>query len=294
MQLSKDTNSNILLTALIMITSCIAMYFISFSNTIISGTDKADETLPRYKEHSLSSGFWNKSTWVSLSWENKQFRDSDSVGQCIRNKHVYIMGDSTMHLLFMALCKQLNVSSMIENFGDKYAVPSSVPTSIYVEDYNATLFFVFHQMRNGAPRYFNISIFEAVVLDRLHSTECNYIVGLGFGIHFLQWSKYAFEDRLSHIVAAVNRLRSRCPDVPVFVKGPHMSGANQFELNKAISRSDYIAKEIVDLMKKEFSRINVIFVDTWDLNLSFPSAPMIHMPEAAYRQELFLSLSQVC
>ena len=175
-----------------------------------------------------------------------------------------------------------------------------LPTFIHLEDYNLTINKAFHHIRSGRPRYFNFAVFEVDVLDSLGDGEsCDYVMLLGFGIHFRQWSRDAFIDRVIHIKSAISRFRIRCPQTPIIIKGPHMSTDPQSAVKSyqqvAIASSDFFVHEIRDIMKLHFQEnAHVLFFDTWDMNLSFLAPDEVHMPVPAVKQELYMLLSMLC
>ena len=238
-----------------------------------------------------SSGYWEGKSWHSFLHNQDQFDNIPRIGECLRDKQVFFIGDSTLHQIWMELCPILNVPIALEYMKcDDAAELQSKPTSIYLNDYNLTINFVFHHIRVGLPRYFSCAVFEVDVLDSLGQESCDHVVVLGFGIHFRQWSRSAFIDRVTHINSAVSRLRKRCPHTLIIVKGPHMASEN----NKYRSWSDWFVYEMKEIMKLHFQHNGILFLDTWDMNLSFLAPNNVHMPPAPVRQEFRLLLSMLC
>ena len=239
------------------------------------------------------SGYWKGNLWRSFQCKNHQFTPNQ-IGLCLKNKNVYIIGDSTLRQLFFVLCSTFNAPCAFAPV-DKTPLHLDVPQESYVADFNVNLNFKFHSLRNGiAVNTFSISFLDVDFIDSLgRGGNCNVILGVGVGIHFPQWSRDAFIERLTHLKESIVRFLHRCPNASVFVKGPHMSSP-YLSLQSDITRSAYFVYQMHLLMQEYFKGTGVYYIDTWDMNLSFPSRNLIHMPYEVVRQELFLALSYVC
>ena len=115
-----------------------------------------------------SSGYWEGKSWHSFLHNQDQFDNIPRIGECLRDKQVFFIGDSTLHQIWREMCAIFNVHiSLKEAKCDDAAYQQSKPTSIYLDDYNFTINFVFHHtcIRVGLPRYFSCAVFEVDVLD---------------------------------------------------------------------------------------------------------------------------------
>ena len=65
----------------------------------------------------------------------------------------------------MEMCAIFNVHISLKEAKCNAADQQSKPISIYLDDYNFTINFVFHHIRVGLPRYFSCAVFEVDVLD---------------------------------------------------------------------------------------------------------------------------------
>ena len=174
-------------------------------------------------------------------------------------------------------------------------IPGNTSTSAYVTATNTNVSFVFHSLRVGGAKYrFDIQFFDTDLIDSLGKDHCD-ILGIGLGVHFLQWSKYAIIQRISHLKGAISRLRERCPQSFIFIKGPHLSGKiGRASISGILMRSEVFVYNIVELMKQQFRNINVAFIDTIDINLATLRELKLHMQHEIVLQELFLALSYLC
>ena len=249
---------------------------------------------------SLSSGYWDGNIWKSLILDQDQFQDKHQIGECLRDKKVFFIGDSTLLKIYEEFCIVFGVPNHPQIEHDKHSPLGALPTFIHLEDYNLTINKAFHHIRVGLPRHFTFAVFEVDVLDSLGEKEsCDYVILLGFGIHFRQWSRDAFIDRVTYIKSAISRFRKRCPQTPIIIKGPHMSTGPQFAAKAyqqvAMGISDFFVHEMREILRLHFQdNSDVLFFDTWDMNLSFPAPDEIHMPVPVVKQELYMLLSMIC
>ena len=111
-------------------------------------------------------------------------------------------------------------------------------------------------------------------------------------VHYCQWSKESYEQRLLKIREGILKFKVRCPDVPIIIKGSHPR--EQMTVESRIYFSNYILHEINVLMKDIFYGSGAWFLDVWDLNLSYPATNNVHMPVKCVEQELMSLLTYIC
>lgn len=216
---------------------------------------------------------------------------------------MYLIGDSTLtNQIYGQLCDIMNVAGNPDRSRPStgHVFSGLMPTSVHVDEYNLSVVRAFHHIKVGPARDFSFAIFEVDLLDSIgHDGRCDYVIVLGFGIHFRQWSRSAFTARVTHIQDAISRFRERCPRTPIIIKGSHMSEpAHKASTNVqsiAMAYSDWYVHAILNTMKVYLQDYEgVMFLDTWDLNLAFPEPNNTQMSLVAVRQELFLILSLIC
>ena len=234
----------------------------------------------------LSDGYWLNGEWISLYCKNRYLSPSH-IGSCLKNKKVYFLGDSTL------LLWHKNLADILDAEGPAW---NSVAKS-----FNISLIFNFHKHTvhkassakrwEGKPGQF---VYEVDVIDRISHGDCNFVVLLGPGFHFVQWSKDALVERLVHLRSAIFRLHENCPKVPVIIKTPHPYYEKSYGELLNISLSDYLVFEIRRLILQIFNETDVFVVDAWDLNLAYPARNVVHMPKGAIDAEVSMFLSYTC
>ena len=235
----------------------------------------------------IGQGYWLGDTWKALACETIQWNQKEprEIGECLRDKHVYFLGDSTSRQWVFVLLHLIQFYYVPADFRMSYTHINRI--------YNFNLTFQFHpHVIGSSPFVISKEQFEVDVLDDLPSEKCNFVIVISPWAHFTQWWLKAYADRLRLIRASILRLKHRCPNVPIIVKGPHVREHGSSET--LLMNSDYIADKIRTLMKEILNIEGVYFIDVWDMNLSYPSANAVHMPNAVITQEVNSFLSYIC
>ncbi|XP_072042667.1 NXPE family member 4-like [Amphiura filiformis] len=253
-----------------------------------SNKEKYNSTLPpswSYPSH----GYWFNYTWTSLLYEDNNWTNSSDMRECLRNKHLMLLGDSTSR-------------QWAENIGTLLGLRQKVhhqefPNIFFEDDYkefNLTVSMQFHPQTVTKSRVpFKLYRYFADILDSIQSHECaDLIIELSPWAHFAQWTRDSLTQRFIKLREAVSRLRLRCPNVPIIFKGSHFREHDSTATRW--SRSDYMLYQIGILMEQIFHGLGIWFLNVWDMNLSFPSRAYVHMPKIVVREELKLAISYIC
>ena len=236
--------------------------------------------------------------WNSLICKFSQWRNTSKVKQCLRNKKLLLMGDSTTRQWLE------NLPALV--FGNynldigRFAEVSSLPrvSSQFYETMNLTVDFHFHPHAISkleiSPEVLAKIRYELEILDTYPQEDCKETLGIVISpwAHFAQWTRDSFEQRLHKLKEAVDRFHSRCPQVRIVLKGPHIRDHRSPE--SRLYTSDYLLQRMGVLMREIFRKTGVWFLDVWDMNASYPSRKVIHMPSFVVQQELSMFLSYIC
>ncbi|XP_072022741.1 NXPE family member 1-like [Amphiura filiformis] len=161
-------------------------------------------------ERPISDGFWHNGIWTSFKCKKPRL-DVQYVGECMRNKEIHLLGDSTLRQWGHVLASLMSGHEIDDDIVEHH-----------VKAYNFTLTFHFHKVRVGTVYPYDFNEYEVDVIESLRNPECNYVVVFDAGFHYVQWSREAYKDRLLHLRAASMDLLTRCPDVPIIFKGLHL------------------------------------------------------------------------
>ena len=232
-------------------------------------------------------GYWTGDIWNALSCSKvKQWKYRREVGECFRNKNIYLLGDSTTRQWFITLLELLHKKVPASHLQYSY--------SHYFKDHNFNFTFQFYPHILGSQVVpIDKQKFEVDILDTLRDSKCNYVVTISPWAHFAQWWLPAYKERLKRIREAIKRFKKRCPDAAVVVKSPHVRNHRPHPSAQYMS-SDYILFQIKIIMEEMLNIDEVYYIDIWNMNLAYPANNTIHMPKAVVKQEINLFLSYIC
>ncbi|XP_038072968.1 NXPE family member 3-like [Patiria miniata] len=263
------------------------------SNLTIKGTGelvrkdlprcRPDQPIPKFQ------GYWKDGVWHSLLCAMRtDWLEKKQLGQCLQNKRLVLLGDSTTRQWFTALSRLIGVRG-VKPPGDIYCCHM---VRVY-EELNLTMWFQIHpHVLASYAVDVKDTMFEVDVFDGLDDPACNYIVVISPWAHFTQWTHHSYLTRTKLIREAVIRFRKRCPDVPIVVKGPHPR--NHKTSSAIIYGSDYLIWQVGLINQETFHGIGVWFLPLWDINLAYPKTNNVHMPMEVVREELKMLLGLVC
>ena len=158
---------------------------------------------------------------------------------------------------------------------------------------NLTVYFQFHPHRIGAIPFSRADLrYEVDVLDGLKGTGCEYIIIISPWAHFAQWTRDSYIERVHLLRNAVVRLKQRCPNVPVVIKGPHPVDHPSYL--KIVTVSDYLLKDIARINEEAFKGTGAYFLPIWDMNLAYPAPNIIHEDSIVLRDEVNMIFGYVC
>ncbi|XP_070547799.1 NXPE family member 3-like [Ptychodera flava] len=249
--------------------------------------DRPGDDLPRCGEdlpRPMSDGFWeNDVTWTSRVCKARHW-STDEMRQCLKEKTLYILGDSTVRQIYELITKL---------FGQK--LPSNPIERTWTETANrTTVTYQFHPILIGSRIIdFWRQKFESDTIDGITTTECNSVILLSLSYHFASWTKASYEERLLQVRQATVRLKSRCPDVIIIVKSSHPREHARKE--GYIHSSDWTLYDMNNMMRAIFKGVGVKFLDVYDMSLSHFARNRVHMPlGSVIRQQIDLLMSYIC
>ncbi|XP_077984579.1 NXPE family member 3-like [Glandiceps talaboti] len=238
----------------------------------------------------IVSGYWIDDTWQSLicklhRWEKQPMRD---VKECLSHKDMYFLGDSTTRQFSNVVVELVGMGGLLRK---RHAARTY--RRVEDEEYNISFTFQHHPWAvGGSPYPIGEVKFESEVIDSLQNSQCNYVILVGPYAHYTSWTRDNYIKRLRLLRESLVRFKQRCPDAKVFIKGSKPRDHAVFI--SYIHSNDFFLYEMNKLMKQIFDGLGAIFLDVWDMNLSYPAPNNIHMPMEVIRQEANLFLSYIC
>ncbi|XP_067652737.1 NXPE family member 3-like isoform X2 [Haliotis asinina] len=215
-------------------------------------------------------GFSYNNTWRPLSCRNSV--PVDAYNQCLANKTVKLLGDSTVRQIFGALYSMLGFTitkgppegkrTKKRNF---YEGPTICEANH--PKYNYTVYLLPH----GFPLWFakaNRTITKPVFarLDDIPSGS-NDIILINLYAHFHFTPIHIYRARVHRTRIAIENLLKRSPDVTIIIKGPH-----KFSVRKSVSPLGGMwGPAYENILKKEFVNLydQVMYLDVWDMTVAF-------------------------
>ncbi|XP_078490768.1 NXPE family member 3-like [Ciona intestinalis] len=236
------------------------------------------------------SGFYLNYEWQSLQCKprSKGFKFEE----CLRDKVVYFIGDSTMRQWYTALVILLKFqdtpTKLKAKHGDKIR---QAPRVGYQTDYNITLYYRSH----GMPRY-NPGPPEShpFIVDTLNEIQTddgrNILVVINIALHFQLIDPIFYFQRVEAVKRSVVQLQLRSPGVRVFIRGciRHRNSAK-------FVPTEWYSFRLCKILRKTFQTVpGVGFIDTWQMTTVYPNYINIHPKEGVILQHIAVFLSYMC
>ncbi|XP_043557478.1 NXPE family member 3-like [Chiloscyllium plagiosum] len=233
------------------------------------------------------SGFYYQDKWMSTTCNIHRFETPAKIKECLRRKIVYLFGDSTMRQWFEYLTqfvpdlKRLELGNPIK-VGPHLAV--NLENNIVVE-----------YRPHGPPIQFSTIASQHLQLisnklDEIKGGK-NTVIAITLVAHFTPFPVEVYIRRIQNVRRSILQLLNRSPDTLVVIKT-----ANVRENPPQIVAyySDWYAFQIDSVMRKMFTGINMVFVDTWEMTIAHYLPHNIHSGRIIIKNEIDVFLSYVC
>ncbi|XP_051969550.1 NXPE family member 3-like isoform X2 [Xyrauchen texanus] len=232
----------------------------------------------------VPAGFFLQDVWKSLVCNTKRFSPPET-GNCLKNKIVYLMGDSTTRQWFEHLERKVPGLKRMD-----LHTPRTGGPLMAVELKNNI---IVHWQPHGVPLRFS-----KMLITDLHyiSNDIDEIAGgrhavIVFTIfaHLVFHPLTFYVHEVAKIRQAVVALLSRAPDTTVIIKSGNTAGL------KDIFQSDWYALQLNTVMREMFRDINgVIYFDVWQMTSCHYLHENIHPGPVIIANEIDMLLSYIC
>lgn len=201
---------------------------------------------------------------MSLQCTRQLPRTVKAYTNCLRNRTVVFIGDSTTKLWFAMLTKLLNVTVRQGRPGEtgdlvwhSYARAQSNPHDLHLEWMPHEHPFAGEGMRRHIHS----------VSSRLKEIgpQSNAIIIIHWYLHFARFlDPNKFREHVQNAKAAIVELLKRSPDVYIFIKGPHAITFPPFLLPY-----DFIRRYMEEVLYEEFRDLqnSVYYLQFWDMTV---------------------------
>ncbi|XP_050957179.1 NXPE family member 3-like isoform X5 [Labeo rohita] len=233
----------------------------------------------------VPAGFYLKDVWKSFVCNSQNFSPAQ-MRNCLKNKIVYLMGDSTTRQWFEYLGKKVPGIKRL----DLHTHPGGGPLMAVELENNI----IIHWRVHGVPLRFG----RVMPITDLHyiSNDIDEIAGGPHAVIVFTYCAqlvfhpitfYVFE--VAKIRQSVIALLSRAPDTTIIIKSGNTAG------RKSIFQSDWHVLQLNTVMREMFSDIDgVIFLDVWQMTSCHYLLENIHPGPVIIANEVDMLLSYVC
>ncbi|XP_071798422.1 NXPE family member 3-like [Asterias amurensis] len=235
-----------------------------------------------------SEGFWFKDKWHSLRCRNTPWHNPtvDHIAQCFKGKSVFFLGDTTARQLFEAFHEAIGLKFLLRSDDAHYR---------FIRHHSSLNLSVVYQARPLLTTSSQVPIgetrFETDILNNLKDQKCNSVILLSPSSHtFLD--RMNFLEMVKFLKGAITDLLARCPKTPIAVRGPHPGVHGTF--TSSVYGNNIILRDIRDILKETLQGTGVFFLDSWDINVAYPSPNHVVLPVDVAKQEVALFMSYVC
>lgn len=250
----------------------------------------------------ISDGVWIDSVWNPNNCETQRPLDLSGpvIQRCLRNKHLYLLGDVTLQQWFEHLLQKLRIPNLYKKLGDGN---SSFKVSLSSSNLNVT--FILHPLTameagiDVSRAVYEVDLLDDILANHDSRTTCDYIFVFNPSAQFIQWPRDSYVEMLTLLKEGIGRFVQKCPDVRFVIRGAHAHpSATEPHPNLATSivENDYILFEMNSIMKRMFQDTTAVwFMDVWDMNFAYSFGSGHHTPSAVIiEQELTRLISHVC
>ncbi|XP_077100278.1 NXPE family member 3-like [Siphateles boraxobius] len=232
----------------------------------------------------VPAGFYLKDVWKSFVCNTQQF-NSSQIGNCLKNKIVYLMGDSTTRQWFEYLERKVPDIKRMD-----LHTPRTGGPLMAIELKNNI---IVHWRPHGVPLRFT-----KMLITDLHyiSNDIDEIAGGPHAVvvftifaHLVFHPITFYVHKVAKIRQSVVALLSRAPETTVIIKSGNTAGL------KDIFQSDWYTIELNTVMQEMFRDIDgVIYFDVWQMTSCHYLRENIHPGPVIIANEVDMLLSYIC
>ncbi|XP_043082383.1 NXPE family member 3-like [Puntigrus tetrazona] len=232
----------------------------------------------------VPAGFYFKDVWKSFVCNTQQL-NSAQMRNCLKNKIIYLFGDSTTRQWFEYLERSVPDLKRMD-----LHTPRTGGPLMAVELKNNI---IVHWRPHGVPLRFT-----KMLITDLHyiSNDIDEIAGGPHAVvvftifaHLVFHPITFYIHQLAKIRESVVALLSRAPQTTVIIKSGNTAG------RKDIFQSDWYARQLNTMMREMFRDINgVIYLDVWQMTSCHYLNENVHPGPVIVANEVKMFLSYVC
>ncbi|KAL0994911.1 hypothetical protein UPYG_G00129190 [Umbra pygmaea] len=266
----------------------------SFTNIVLPGehsvihVNPGNVTRSKTKCHpglntSVPAGFYLQDHWTSLVCDSKSFPSAKLVSECLKDKHILMMGDSTLRQWFEYLDTSVPTLKRLNLFTSG----QSGPLEMVDPQFNTRIIWRAHgiPIRTSKTPWADLHYIAREVEDLAGGPHS--VVVFTLWAHFTTYPLATYAHRLAVIRMAVESLLRRSPNTLVVIKSANTG-------YKDVYGSDWLSWQIDVALRTMFRDLPVVLIDVWQMTSCHYSPDNIHPPPVVIKNEVDLFLSFVC
>ncbi|XP_059355575.1 NXPE family member 3-like [Carassius carassius] len=230
----------------------------------------------------VPAGFYLNDVWTSFVCSTRHFT-TQMTTECLKNKHIYMMGDSTMRQWFeffvkaIPTLKQMNLHVQYQS-GPLIAVDVKNNIDLHWRAHNVPL-------RTRKTAVANLHYISNEIDDLAGGPHTVIIFNLG--PHFTTYPLDFYTHRVLRIRKAVLALLQRAPDTTIIIKTVNTG-------YKDIFGSDWYSLQLDRILRWVFQDVGVYILDVWQMTACHYNKENIHPASVIIKNEIDILLSFTC
>ncbi|XP_069086433.1 NXPE family member 2-like isoform X2 [Pleurodeles waltl] len=262
----------------------------SFESVTVQPCNKtiptSNETCQSRMRSGLPSGFFYRNVWNPLFCNMSRFKAGSEVNACLKEKTIYLMGDSTLRqwiFYFPKLVKTLK-------FLDLHGIGLHQTKMAVDVDRNLQIIWRKHGHPYVTYYWYRVKD-EAYITQQIDGIAGgpHTVLVITLGQHFRLFPIQVFIRRVVNVRKAIVRLHLRSPDTKVIIKCENIR-----EVHTDIERfSDFHGYVQYLAVNDIFQDLNVAMIDAWDMTLAM-ATDNVHPPESIIANQIDMFLTYIC
>ncbi|XP_056613079.1 NXPE family member 3-like isoform X1 [Triplophysa dalaica] len=230
----------------------------------------------------VPAGFYLNDVWTSFVCKTRQFTPQKTT-QCLKDKHIYMMGDSTMRQWFEFLLnavpslKQMNLHVLYQA-GPLLAVDVGNNIDLHWRAHGIPL-------RCWKTEVANLHYISNEIEDLAGGPHT--VIVFNLGPHFTTYPLDYFIHRVLRIRKTVVDLLQRAPATTVIIKTVNTG-------YKDVFGSDWYSLQLDRVLRWAFQDVGVYILDVWQMTSCHYNQENIHPGPVIIKNEMDIFLSFIC
>ncbi|KAI7808587.1 NXPE family member 3-like isoform X2 [Triplophysa rosa] len=230
----------------------------------------------------VPSGFYLDDVWTSFVCSTRHFTPQTTT-QCLKDKQIYMMGDSTMRQWFDFLLKTVPTLKQMD-----LHVPYQTGPLLAVDVENNIFL---HWRSHGVPlrclktEVANLHYISNEIDDLAGGPRT--VIAFNLGVHFTTFPLDIFTHRVLRIRKAVLDLLQRAPETTVIIKTVNTGFKDAFS-------SDWYSLQLDRILRQAFQDVGVYILDVWQMTSCHYNKDNIHPGPIIIKNEIDVFLSFIC